>query len=266
MRPVRWLTSMCVAALLAACAGVGTGPAPEARQALAPTGKLRMGLQVGNVLNVTRDPVTGEMKGIAFDMGQELARRLGVPFEPVLYPSIAALQEGGKSGAWDVAHFGFSPERAKDWDFAPVHLEVEFGYLVAGGSPLATQAAVERPGVRVAVQERSGPDTFFSGRLKDAVIVRAPSNPGALEAVKSGKADAMGSIKPILFDLSRQFPGSSVLAGQAGIDPHAMAMPKGRSPGYAYLRQYVDAARADGHIQAAVTRSGLQGVNVAAVR
>ena len=54
------------------------------------------------------------MKGVAFDLGKELARRMGVPFEPVLYPSVGALLDGGKSGAWDVAFVGFSPARAKD--------------------------------------------------------------------------------------------------------------------------------------------------------
>ena len=59
-------------------------PTPEARQALAPTGKLRVGLQLGSPHNVIADPVTGEMKGVGYDLGKELARRIGVPFEPVM--------------------------------------------------------------------------------------------------------------------------------------------------------------------------------------
>jgi polar amino acid transport system substrate-binding protein len=121
--------------LLSGYAGISTAPTPEARQALAPTGKLRVGLQLGNPLNATRDSVSGEMKGLGFDLGKELARRIEVPFEPVLYPSIGALLDSGKSGAWDVSHFGFTPERATEFDFAAVHLEVEFGYLVPGGLP-----------------------------------------------------------------------------------------------------------------------------------
>jgi hypothetical protein len=75
------------------------------------------------------------MTGVGFDLGKEFARRIGVPFEPVLYPSVGALLDSGKSGAWDVAFVGFSPERAKDWDFSARHLEVEFGYLVPGELP-----------------------------------------------------------------------------------------------------------------------------------
>src|SRR6266849_493043 len=191
-----WLMAAILGLLLIGCAGIYTTPTPEARQALAPTGKLRVGLQLGSPHNVIRDSVSGEMKGVGFDLGKELARRIGVPFEPVLYPSIGALLDAGKSGAWDVAFVGFSPERAKEWDFTALHLEVEFGYLIPGGSSISTMADVDRPGIRVAVQEKSGPDIFFSRALKNAVVIRASSNPGALELLKSGRADVMGSIKP----------------------------------------------------------------------
>ena len=263
MRMTHWLFVSMLGLLLTACAGITSAPTPEARQALAPTGKLRVALQSGNPLNVTRDSPSGEMKGLAFDLARELARRIGVPLEPVLYPSIGALLDGGRAGAWDVAHFGFSPERAKEFDFAPIHVEVEFGYLVAGGSSISALADVDRPGVRVAVQEKSGPDVFFTRTLKNAVLVRAPSNPGALEALKSGRADVMGSIKPILFDMSDGWPGSRVLDGRPGIDPHAMAMQKGRGAGAAYLRQFLEEAKSDGRVKAAIERAGLRGVVVA---
>jgi polar amino acid transport system substrate-binding protein len=249
--------------LLTGCAGMHTVPAPEVRQALAPTGKLRVGLQLGSPHNVIRDSVSGEMKGVGFDLGKELARRMGVPFEPVLYPSVGALLDSGKSGAWDVAFVGFSPARAKEWDFTALHLEVEFGYLIPGGSSISTMADVDRPGIRVAVQEKSGPDIFFSRTLKNAVVIRASSNPGALEALKSGRADVMGSIKPILFEMSNQLPGSRVLDGRPGIDPHAMAMPKGRDLGVAYARQFIEDAKSEGLVKAAIERVGMRGAVVA---
>ncbi|OGQ76724.1 MAG: ABC transporter substrate-binding protein [Deltaproteobacteria bacterium RIFCSPLOWO2_12_FULL_57_22] len=264
MRTTHWLMTAILGLLLTGCAGISTAPTPEARQALAPTGKLRVGLQLGNPLNVIRDPASGETKGLGFDLGKELARRIGVPFEPVLYPSIGALLESGKSGAWDITHVGFTSERAKEFDFVAAHVEVEFGYLIPGGSSISTIANVDRPGIRVAVQEKSGPDVFFSRTLKNAVLVRAPSNPGALEVLKSGRADVMGSIKPILSELSNQLPGSRVLDGRPGIDPHAVAMPKGRGPGVAYLRQFMEDAKSGGLVKAAIDRAGLRGVVVAA--
>jgi polar amino acid transport system substrate-binding protein len=252
--------------LLTGCAGINTAPTPEARQALAPTGKLRVALQLANPLNVVKDSASGEMTGVGFDLGNELARRMGVPFEPVLYPSVGALLDSGKSGTWDVAFVGFSPARAKEWDFTELHVEVEFGYLVPAGSTISTMGDVDRPGIRIALQEKSGPDAFFSRTLKNIVAVRAPSNPGALEALKSGKADVMGSIKPVLFEMSKQLPGSRVLDGRPGIDPHAMVMPKGRDTGMAYARRFIEDAKSQGLVKAAIERAGLRGVVVAPVK
>ena len=263
MRTTHWLMVAIVALMLTGCAGIPTTPTSEARQALAPTGKLRVGLQLGSPHNVVRDTVPSEMKGVGADLGKELAQRLGVPFEPVLYPSVGALLDSGKSGAWDVAFVGFSPARAKEWDFTALHMEVEFGYLVLRGSSISTMADVDRPGIRVAVQEKSGPDSFFSRTLRNAEMIRASSNPAALESLKSGKADVMGSIKPILFDLSNQLPGSRVLDGRPGIDPHAMVLPKGRDVGLVYARKFIEDAKSEGLVKAAIERVGMRGAVVA---
>jgi polar amino acid transport system substrate-binding protein len=240
-----------------------TSQTSDVREVLAPTGTLRVALQLSNPLNIVQDAASGETTGVGFDLGTELAWRLDVPFAPVLYPSIGALHDGGKAGAWDVAFFGFSPARAEEWDFTGLHVEVEFGYLVPAESGIATLADVDQPGVRVAVQGTSGPDVFFSRTLEHAVVVREASNPDALEAVRSGRADVLGSIKPVLFELATELPGARVLDDRPGIDPHAMALPQGRDGGMAYARQFIEDVKADGQVGAAIERARVRGVVVA---
>jgi polar amino acid transport system substrate-binding protein len=156
MRASYWPIIAILGLLLSASAGMHATPTPEVRQTLAPTGKLRVGLIFDVPAQVVRDSASGEMKGVAFDLGKELARRMGVPFEPVVYPSIGALLDGGRSGNWDIAVMGFNPARAKEWDFTAPHLEIELGYIVPSGSSLSTLAEVDRPGIRVAGPRRAG--------------------------------------------------------------------------------------------------------------
>jgi len=203
---------------------------------------------------------------VGYDLGNELARRLGVPFDPVLYPSVGALLEGGKSGAWDIAFVGFSPARAKEWDFTALHLEIEFGYLIPAGSSISTMADVDGPQIRVAVQEKSQPDIFLSRTLRNAVVVRESSLAGTLELLKSGRADAVFSIKPSLFEVSSQLPGSRVLDGRPGVDPHAMVIPKGRDLGLAYARKFVEDAKSEGVVRVAIERAGIRGAVVAPIQ
>jgi polar amino acid transport system substrate-binding protein len=125
-------------------------------------------------------------------------------------------------------------------------------------------ADVDRPGIRVAVQERSLPEIFFSRTLKNAVVVRASSIAGTLEMLKSGRADVIGYLKPTLFEMLNQLPGSRVLDGRPGIDPHAMAMPKGRGDlGVAYARKFIEDAKSQGLVKAAIERAGIRGAVVA---
>lgn len=73
----------------------------------------------------------------------------------------------------------------------------------------------------------------------------------------------MGGIKPVLFEMSNQLPGSRVLDGRPGIDPHAMAMPKGRDLGVAYALQFIEDAKSEGLVKAAIESIGVRGVVVA---
>src|SRR5437762_8048856 len=88
--------------LLSSCA---TAPqvSPAARSELAPTGKLRVGINYQNFLLVNKNPASGEYSGIAVDLGRELGRRLGVPVELVPFETAGKLADAVKAGAWDVA-------------------------------------------------------------------------------------------------------------------------------------------------------------------
>lgn len=262
MRIHRWLMPALLA-LLTGCASVYTEPTPQAKAALAPTGKLRVGMYTGNPLSVIRDPAAQDMKGMAFDLGKEMARRMGLPFEPVVYPSVGALMGGTESGQWDVAFFLVSPDRAKDVDFTAPLVELELGYLVPKDSSITTFADVDRPGVRIAVTDKGQADVLLSRLLKQAVVVRAPGLAAVLERLKSGNANAIAANKTILHQLSAQLPGSRILDGRFAAERLAMAIPKGRDAGMAYARKFVEDAKSQGLVKAALERAGARGAVVA---
>src|SRR5678816_3034557 len=136
MRTIPWLVAVVVGLLIAGCASVASAPTQEERQALAPTGKLRVALYVGAPASIIRGATPDESKGVGFDLGKELARRLGVPFEPVVYPSPGAIMDGLQSREWDLTFFGPSPGRESVLDFTAPFRVIEHGYLVLAGSPI----------------------------------------------------------------------------------------------------------------------------------
>jgi polar amino acid transport system substrate-binding protein len=245
------------------CATTFTPPTAEARNQLIPTGTLRAGILVTTSLQVTKDSASGELKGVSIDLAQELARRMGVPFTPVAYSSITALIEGGKSARWDVAFLAIDATRDKDVDYAAPYMEVELGFLVLPGSRLKSVNDADEPGIRIAVTNQGGPDLFLSRNLKRSQLVRGHDLPAAVEMLKSGKADAIAANKPTLFVESEQLRGSRVLDGRFSVAPYGMATAKGRSAGNAYVRKFIEEAKATGFVQSSIENAGLRGVVVA---
>lgn len=264
MRTNHWLIAI-FALMLTACAAMQMPPTPEARNALAPTGKLRVGFISGSPIHATRDAASGEFKGVAVDLGKELAGRIGVPFEPVAYSSVPALIAGARTGEWDVATLGINAERASVMDFSAPYMEVEFSYLVRGGSPISSLTDVDRPGVRIAVLRKSSPDVFLSARLRNATLIRVPTIAEMVESLRAGNADALFATRATMLSQAEKLAGSRVLEGRSGGEETGMAVPKGRTLGAAYVRTFVENAKSEGLVKAAIERAALRGVVVAAL-
>jgi polar amino acid transport system substrate-binding protein len=259
----RGLIIVILGLMLTGYAGITTAAGQESRHDLAPTGKLRVGLYLDSPTHVIREPASGEMKGVGFDLGKELARRLEVPFEPVFYKVIDDLIAGAKSGEWDIAFVGISPARSKEMDFTGPVLESEVGYLVPSSSSISTSADVDRSGIRVGVPEKTQADSVLSRTLKNAELVRGPGLASVLEMVKSGKVDVFAANKANLFEMSDQLPGSKVLDGRFAAQQIAMAIPKGRDSGMSDARKFIEDAKSKGLVKAAIERAGLRGAVVA---
>src|SRR6185503_19900167 len=63
-------------------------------------GKIRAGLAEAPFIS-TKDPATGELRGVAVDLSRELAARMGVELVQIPYPRPGAVMAGLKSDAWD---------------------------------------------------------------------------------------------------------------------------------------------------------------------
>ena len=265
MRIRDWLSAGVVGLLIGGCAGMQTGASSETKAAVAPTGKLRVAF-LSSPIYATKDSATGELKGVAVDLGKELARRVGVPFDPVVYAAVPALIGGAKSGDWDVALIGINAERAAAMDFSAPYAELEHGYLVRAGISVATASDVDKAGVRIGLLEKGGVDNLLSRTLKNATLVRTRSNPEIYALLGSGKADVIATGKPGLFAVAAKQPGSRVLDGRILAEPIGMSVPKGRDSAALYVGRFVEEAKAEGLVKSAIERAGLRGIVVAPLK
>jgi len=253
------VVKIAVAAVITASASAGA-LAQDAREVLAPKGKLRVGAYLGSPLSMVRESKTGEIHGLSIDLGKELAKRLDVPFEQVSYQRIADVLAGMKAGDVDFTVSNATPARAVDVNFSQTLISLELGYLVPADSPITTISDVDKPGIRVGVTQGSTSQGTIPKILPRATVVPVQNLKGAMEMFERRELDLFATNKPTLFEMSDQMPGARVLDGRWGVEHIAVATAKGREAATEYIRRFVDEAQTSGLLSQAVQRAGLRGV------
>ena len=230
---------------------------------LTPTGKLRVGVNLGNFLLVQRNP-DGSIRGIVPDLARELARRLGVEAELRQYEKVGDVADGAKKGEWDVAFIGAEPQRAAEIDFTAPYVEIEATYLVPAGSPIGSIAEVDRKGVRIAVAARSAYHLWLERNIKQAELAVGDSIEGSYQRFANEKLEVLAGLKPRLLQDREKLPGSRILEGRFTAVQQAIGTPKGRPAGAAYLRKFAEDVKASGLVSELIARHQIQGLSVAA--
>lgn len=237
---------------------------PEVRSQLAPTGTLRVGINMSNFLLTRKDPATGEPGGVAVDLGRELGRRLGVPVEIHPYPNPGALADAAKSGVWDVGFLGAEPQRANEIDFTAAYVEIEATYLVPPGSPLQSVGDVDREGVRIAISGKSAYDLYLTRNLKHAQLMREQGADNAFKRFVADKLEALAGLRPRLLTDHDNLPASRILEGNFTAVQQAAGTPKGRPAGARYLREFIEDIKASGLVARTIEMNNVRGLTVAA--
>jgi len=236
---------------------------PSVPSDLAPTGKLRVGINYGNPVLATRDPTSGDLRGVAVDLARELGKRVAVPVALVAFDSAGKMFDAVKAGAWDVAFLAIDPGRADQIDFTAPYIEIEGTYLVPAGSPLHVIGDVDREGVRMGISSGSAYDLFLSRSIQHAELIRAPDPNGAFELILSGKVDVLAGVRQHLVANAKKLPGSRVLDGRFMAIQQALGIVKGRTAGARYLWEFIEEVKASGLVAEAIEKAGVGGVSVA---
>ena len=232
---------------------------------LAPTGKLRVALAVSpapSALYVIK-AASGNYRGVAVDLGTQLAKKLGVPVAFVPYLASGEITNSADKDVWDVTFMPFDAERAKSVDFGPAYHILQSTYLVAPGSTIQTLADVNKAGVRIAGVANTATFRASNKASPNATTVTVDGVDAAVTLVREGKADAIALSRESLNGLLDKLPGSRLLDGGFLNSVTAAAVPKNKPAALAYVSAFVEEAKASGSVRRAFDDIGLKTAVVA---
>jgi polar amino acid transport system substrate-binding protein len=231
-----------------------------AREA-APTGRLRLSINVGNPILARRSD--DGAAGVSVDLGRAFAQRLGVEVELLVLPSAGESVEAVRSRQADLGFFAIDPKRSDGIAFTAPYVLIEGAYLVKEASPLRANEEVDRPGTRVVVGKGSAYDLYLTRELKQAEIVRAPTSPAVVEHFLQCGAEVAAGVKQQLEGDAARLGGLRLLPGRFMVIQQATGVPDDRRATAEALRAFVEEMKAGGFVAQALARHGIQGASVA---
>jgi len=234
---------------------------PEIVKSLAPSGKLRVALNHGNMVLVQGG--NDSPRGVTVDLARELAKRLSVPVEFNHFPGAGQAFEGFQKQKLDIVFLAIEPVRAAEIDFTAPYVIIEGVYIVPKDSALKTPADVDRDGNRISVIANSAYDLFLTRSLKHAKLVRSVDSPGSFDVFVKDKLEAAAGVKQPMVLYAKAHPEVRVIEQRFMEIQQAMGTQKGRDVGGKFLKAYVEEMKASGFVADALKRSNQPDAGVA---
>lgn len=224
---------------------------------LAPTGTLRVGINMANIFLVTGKTPKGDPDGVSPNIAQKIADKLGinVTYVPCVTPGSTA--NAIKNQTCDIVLIANEPARAEFIDFTDAYVEIEATYIVSAESTAKTVDDVDQTGVRIAVSATSAYDLFLTRTIKKASLHRAKGLPAAVDLFSRENLEALAGLRPALNENLNDLPRSRILNDSYMAVQQAIGTRHGNLAALDFLQEFVKLAKEDGLILDLLNRHGV---------
>jgi polar amino acid transport system substrate-binding protein len=261
--------SLTALALLIGSAGFIAADELSTAHDVAPTGSLRVAVAVGPAASTfwaTRDPASGQARGVTVELAKAAAASLHVPLKLVEYQNSGEIAAAAAKDMWDISFMPADAEREKFVDQGPPYVVYESTYLVRAGSDVKGLADVDRPGIRVGAIEGTATSRTVARSLKHASLATFAKPEAAAALLGKGELDALAMGTEALTDLAKRLPGTRVLDEPVQSTGVVITVPKNHPATRDWAARFIEDAKADGTVRRAFDSAGFVDVAVAPAR
>ena len=171
---------------------------------LAPTGILRVAINMSNFLLVSETDSSGLPEGVSPDLGKRVAKELKIPYKLVKYKNPGELADAVNKNQWDIGNIAFEPKRAETIDFTNSYVNIDANFLVRTIDNFKTNEEIKKSKAKIAVFERSAYDLWLTDNFKDIELIRADSIQSSHTLFNEGKVNILAGLKSKLIEESSE--------------------------------------------------------------
>jgi 2-polyprenyl-6-methoxyphenol hydroxylase-like FAD-dependent oxidoreductase len=229
------------------------------RADLAPGGVLRVAINLGNPVLV--QGTAAAPTGVTVDIARAIGERLGSPVQHVCCASARESFDATVAGDADLCFLAIEPARAAELTFTAPYAVVEGVFVVPSHSPFQRAADVDRPGVRIGVNQGAAYDLFLTRTLAHATVVRGVSG---IDEFRDQGLDAAAGIRQPMADAVSIHPGLRMIADPFMQIQQAVATTNGHLRETTdFLHDTVEELKSSGFVAAALSRASQSDAMVA---
>ena len=239
---------------------------PVSLKSFAPTGTLRIGINLGNPVLANENASTKQLSGVTIDIANEIGKRTNLPVKLIPFQSAGNTVDGIKGGEIDMVFVAIDPVRGADISYTPAYIQIEGAYMVKASSTLKSNEEVDVASSEIVVGKGSAYDLFLTREIKSAQLLRAASSQAVIDDFMAGTGNIAAGVKQQLESDAKRYQGLRMLPGRFMVINQAIGVPKAR-PNYenttAYLSEVITQLKQSGFIAQSMQRHNIQGAKVA---
>ena len=225
---------------------------------IAPSGVLRVGLNMSNFLLVSSEDASGLPDGLSPDVGKKIAKELNLSCELIKFPNPGLLADAVNDDKWDIGNIAYERERGKTIDFSDPYINIDANFIFRSESNFKSNEEVDTPGTKIAVFERSAYDLWLTDNLKNAELVRASSIEESHNLFRNNNVDVLAGLKSKLVDEIKTNNDFKMITNPFTYIKQSIGIKKGNPEILEFLNEFILNLIKEGYIEQLLKKHKVQ--------
>ena len=225
---------------------------------IAPTGILRVGVNMSNFLLVNSKDKLGVIDGVSPGIGKKLAKELNISFEIVQFANPGLLADAVDNNEWDIGNIASEKERGKTIDFSDPYVNIDANFLFREEDNFKNNNDVDQSGIQIAVFERSAYDLWLTENFKKAELIRVNSIEESHNLFKENKVNILAGLKPKLIDEMKKNNKYEMIQSPFTYIKQSIGIKKGNPEVLDFINKFISNNIKEGYIKSLLQQHNVQ--------
>ena len=225
---------------------------------IAPTGVLRIGVNMSNFLLVNSKDKLGVIDGVSPGIGKKLAKELNISFEIVQFANPGLLADAVDNNEWDIGNIASEKERGKTIDFSDPYVNIDANFLFREEDNFKNNNDIDQSGIKIAVFERSAYDLWLTENFKKAELIRVNSIEESHNLFKENKVNILAGLKPKLIDEINNNNAYKMIQNPFTYIKQSIGIKKGNPEVLDFINKFISNNIKEGYIKSLLKQHNVQ--------